>query len=291
MTVVTKFLGFQPNVLRTTTSIQTALASSPRTDAPVPRFLRRTCHVDEATLDGFPVVTLTPRRPGESAELIYLHGGAYVNPLVRAHWSIIGAIIKRTGATVTVPSYGLAPQHTAADAYPFLEALYARVQHRAAGRDVYLAGDSAGGGLALGLAIDLCSKGMSRPTGLFLFSPWLDVSMSNPEAAALVPMDVMLDIPGLAWCGEQWAGAMDTRDPLVSPMFGDLSQLPPTFIYQGGRDIFLADAHKFAGRAVDVGAPVELRVTDGGFHVFVGASALPESRQVFQQVAQVMRHS
>ncbi len=288
MTLVRTVLSRQANVLRTPATIQAALAETPRDDAPIPRGLRNRSHTVESTLNGFRVTTLTPHRGASGTELIYLHGGAYVNPLVRAHWSIIGAIMKRTGATVTVPSYGLAPRHTAADAYPLLETIYSDVLQRAQGADVYLAGDSAGGGLALGLSIALRDKGTPPPAGVFLFSPWLDASMSNASASALVPQDVMLDVPGLAWCGMQWAGSTDVRDPRISPLYGDLSGLPPTYIYQGGHDIFLADVMKFADKAAATGMQLDLQVSIDGFHVFVGAPGLPESRTVFRHVAHVM---
>jgi monoterpene epsilon-lactone hydrolase len=287
MNLVRAVLARQPNVLRTPESIQAGLATG-RSEAPVPKQLRRKHSVEKTVVGGFPVTTLTPRNAGSRNEIIYLHGGAYVNPIVGAHWSIISALMKRTGATVTAPMYGLAPQHTISDALPFLDTVVSSVAARAGDKSIYLVGDSAGAGLALALALRLRDSAGPRVGGLFLFSPWLDPSMSNPAAPALVPYDVMLDIPGLAWCGQQWAGDVDVRDPSVSPMFADLTGLPPTFVYQGGHDIFLADAIGFTTLAHDAGMPVELRLYPDGFHVFVGATFLPESRAVLSHVAEVI---
>lgn len=288
MRLVESYLRRQPNTLRTPEAIQEALARKPPRETPVPRSLRKRCEVKESMVDGFPVTTLTPLRGGTGCQLIYLHGGAYVNGIVGAHWSMIGAIIKNTGATVIVPSYGLAPRYTAADAYPLLETVYAHAVADAPGAPVYLAGDSAGGALALGLAIHLRDKALPEPAALFLFSPWLDASMSNPDAAALVKKDVMLDIPGMAWCGQQWAGDQDVRDPLISPIFDTLEGLPPTFIYQGGHDILLADVEKFAAKVKAAGLPLTVHIEPKGFHVYMGVVCAPESRKVLRQLASVM---
>ncbi|MFD4724001.1 alpha/beta hydrolase fold domain-containing protein [Streptomyces seoulensis] len=286
MRLVEFWLRRQPKALRSPEAIQESLAKTPPREAPVPRSLRRRCEVKESVVDGFPMTTLTPRRGGTDCRLIYLHGGAYVNGIVAAHWWLIGAIIKKTGATVIVPSYGLAPRYTAADAYPFLERVYADAV--ADGAPVYVAGDSAGGALALGMAIYVRDKPLSPPAALFLFSPWLDASISNPDAKALVKKDAMLDIPGLAWCGRQWAGNQNVHDPLVSPIFDTLKDLPPTFIYQGGHDILLADVKKFAAKAKAAGLPLTVRVEPKGFHVYMGVVFTPESRKVVREVASVM---
>lgn len=287
MTAVRAVLSHQNNVLRTPESIQSAL-DRVRTPAPVTRRLRRRCHVEESVVGGLPVTTLIPRQAASAAEIIYLHGGAYVNPVVGAHWSIIDALIARTGATVTVPMYGLAPEHTVAEAIPFLEEVLSEVEARRHDRPVYFAGDSAGGGLALALSLHLRDHQGVTPAGLFLFSPWLDASMSNAAAGALVPYDVMLDIPGLAWCGTQWAGPLEVRHPYVSPIHADLSGLPPVFVYQGGRDIFMPDAIAFTEKSRLAGTDTHLELYPDGFHVFMGATFTPEARAVFNDVAQVV---
>ena len=104
-------------------------------------------------MEGHSVFTLTPKVGGTGIELIYTYGGAYVNPLVRPHWSLIRALVAASRATVTVPLYGLAPEHTVDQALPFLESVYRQVLARAQGRRVYLGGDSSGGALALVQAV------------------------------------------------------------------------------------------------------------------------------------------
>jgi epsilon-lactone hydrolase len=254
--------------------------------APVPALLRRRCEVVRSDRDGMEVVTLTPKRGATGTQLMYLHGGAYVNALMRPHWTIVSDLVRRTGATVTVPMYPRAPEHTALHVFPRIRSLYDAL--RAGGRPVFVAGDSAGGGLALSLAIQLRDAGIAGPDALLLFSPWLDLTMTNPEIPALEPIDPMLHAAGLIWCGERWAGDLPTTDPRLSPIYDDLRDLPPTHVYQGGRDIFVADARRFAQKAEQVGAHVDLHHFADGFHVFVAAPFTPESRLALTHAARVI---
>lgn len=290
MRVVRRLLRLRPNAFR---SAQTAQASARKrgADAPIPRSLRRSCHISQTTVQGQPVFTLTPRQRASDRELVYIHGGAFIHPLVSAHWHIIQQLLRQTGATVTVPVYGLAPQHTALECYALLDEVYQQVLTRAGNQPVYLAGDSAGAGLCLGLAIRYRNQGQRPPTTLFLFSPFLDATLTNPDIAPLQPLDPMLDVPGLRWCAAQWAAGLALTDPLISPLYDSLVGLPPIFIYQGGHDIFAADARKFGEQARGLSAPIEVQFYPDGFHVFVGATFTKEARQVFHHLGQVVRDS
>ncbi|WP_051720311.1 alpha/beta hydrolase fold domain-containing protein [Streptomyces sp. NRRL F-2799] len=284
MNLTRALLHARPNVFRTERTLREALRH-PRPDAPLPANLRRTCAVRTETVDGREVITLTPRRGATGTEVIYLHGGAYVRPLVAAHWRIVAALIRRTGATVTVPLYGLAPRYTADDAYRFLDMVYRAVLQRAGAHPVFLAGDSCGAGLAVGQAIRCRDEGLRPPAGLILFSPWVDVTMTNPGIARLTAHDPMLAPEGLAAAGRDWAGPRAVTDPLISPLHDTLADLPPTWIYQGGHDIFLPDAEAFAAKANAAGTPTTLHVWPSAFHVFVGAGWTPEARRALADAA------
>src|SRR5688500_2751096 len=153
--------------------------------AAIPRALRTRCEIQRETVLGSTVYRLTPRQGGSGLELIYVHGGAYVSPLSRFHWNIIRELIRETGANVTVPLYPLAPEHGYQQAYALLYAVYRDVLAAAPAGPVVLAGDSAGGGLALGMTMDMRGRALPLPAMLVLFAPWLDVTLSNPEAAAI----------------------------------------------------------------------------------------------------------
>jgi epsilon-lactone hydrolase len=286
MKAVVSVLGRRPE-MKKTPEASAELVAAPRKDAPLPRNLAKRYHVTRDRVAGMPVITLEPKRGATGTRVIYLHGGAYIAALSKPHWGIIGDLLRRTNATIIVPSYPLAPEHTATEVFPALRALYDAVH--AAAAPIVLAGDSAGGGLALSLALQLKDAGAPLPSSILLFSPWLDLTMTNPDIPALEGKDVLLSKDGLIWCGKQWAGDLPTTDPRVSPIHANLDGLPLISIYQGGKDLFLADSTLFAAKANRAGAPVELRTYADGFHVFVAITFAPESRQALSHAASLIR--
>lgn len=254
----------------------------------VPLALRRRCRVERGTVEGFPVITLTPRHPS-GAELMYLHGGAYVFPLRRPHWWIISAIIRRTGATVTVPLYGLAPQHSVAEALPFVDAVCDGIRRRSPGSPLFLAGDSAGGGLALAHLMDRRNRGTALPGAVFLFAPWVDCSMANPAIKGLQRHDPLLDVPGLRYAAGLWADGLPLDSWQVSPVNDTLDGLPPILLFQGGSDLLLPDSERFALKAAAAGTPVELQVVPDGFHVYAAAVFTPEAAAALDRIADVVK--
>lgn len=253
------------------------------------RGVRRIADVDETVVNGCSVVRLTPTSAGDRtpSHVVYLYGGAYVSPMLATHWTIISTLIRRSGVTVTVPRYGLAPEHTVDDAYALLDAIYDDLV-AAPDTRVFLAGDSSGGALALGQSIRLRDAGRPLPAGVILISPWLDATMSNPKVPALEPLDRMLGREGLVEAGRWWAGGHDPRSPLVSPIFGDLAELPPVHTYQGGWDLFAADAQDLTDKICATGGAADLHLYPDAFHVFVGAAWTPEARDALRDIASLL---
>lgn len=255
-------------------------------DAPIPTRLLAASTVGD--VGGHRVTTLTPDS-GSGVELVYLHGGSYLHPVIWPHWSIVGDLMSRTGATVTVPSYGLAPEHTAIEALPFLDQVLDRIRERAPNAPVVLAGDSAGGGLAIAAATHVRDTGARAPVLLVLFSPWVDVTMTNPEITAVERVDPSLDRQELRDAGRMWAGGLHVADPRVSPIFGTLGGLPPIVTYQGGHDILAPDARLFTAQVRKAGGTALLRYFPRSFHVFVGAGWTPEARSALRDAARHIR--
>lgn len=257
--------------------------------APLTRSLRRRCIVEDRRVEGVRTLTLRPRSGASRRHIIYTHGGTYINELARPHWWIIAALIKATGATVTVPLYRLAPEHTFREAYKYLTAVYRMVLETTNAADVVLAGDSAGGGLAVGQALHFATLDLPRPGRLILFSPWLDITGTNPDIPQYARVDPMLAVPGAVEAGSWWAGGEDPRDQLLSPVFATppaLGDLPPVSIYQGSRDICMADA--VALDRLTGGSAISLHRYPGAFHVFMGLPWLPESRAVMSDVSRTI---
>ncbi|ROS54291.1 alpha/beta hydrolase fold domain-containing protein [Frigoribacterium sp. PhB24] len=256
--------------------------------APVSRAAHRVAIVEEAQSGEVRVVTLRPRRAPSGVHVVYLHGGAYVHPVLTTHWNLLAGVVRASGAVVTVPLYGLAPAHDVDEALPLLDAVLDGVR-RASPSRVVLAGDSAGGALALVAAMRERDAGRSAVDALVLFSPWVDALLDSPAVGEVAPLDPMLGREGLVAAGRWWAGDRDPADSAISPVRGDLSGLPPVFAYAGDRDLLTPDVKQLVRRVVGAGGRAELRLYGGAFHVFVGAPWTPEARRALRHAASVIR--
>src|SRR4051794_10795888 len=144
----------------------------------VPLFGRRYAVVREE-LPGFPSYTLTRRGTGATRTIVYVHGGGFVGPIDPFQVRYAARLATELGARVVVPDYPLTPGHTWRDAHGPIVDLVTRLLKDC--KDVTLAGDSAGGGLALAVALTLRDRGGSQPSHLLLISPWVDLTISTPE--------------------------------------------------------------------------------------------------------------
>ncbi|CAA9273213.1 MAG: Esterase [uncultured Blastococcus sp.] len=276
MTMVAAFvrLAYRPR-MATAERGRARVAAAKGPSAP-PARLRRRHAVATRQVAGFDCHTVTPRgRPAQRAA-VYLHGGAYISEISAQHWALVSRLAD-AGVRVEVPSYGLAPQHTHRDAYPFLTEVYRQLLTAVDADTVTVLGDSAGGGLALGLARTLAGADLPQPRRLVLIAPWLDLTMSNPGIPAVEARDPWLRRAGLHEAAAAWAGGDDRTDPRLSPLNGPLTGLAPIDLYVGSRDICLPDALLLRDRADAEGTPVRLTVCEGAVHVYPLVPA-PEGR-------------
>ncbi|SDT00950.1 alpha/beta hydrolase fold domain-containing protein [Actinoplanes derwentensis] len=249
------------------------LARPKRPSAP-PKSITRRYDVSTTHDHGFDLHRVRTGPSGTGVTVVYLHGGAYTNEIVGPHWSLIAHLADRTGHEVAVPIYGLAPAHHALQALEFVTAVITAEVAR--GRRVYLAGDSAGGGLAL-LAAQAAGGPAGGVAGLTAIAPWLDLSMANPEVDALEPSDPWLRRAGLRPLAAAWAGDVALTDPRVSPLYGDLAILPPTQILVGTRDITMPDCRVLRDR-IPQSVPLTYHEQEGAVHVYP-LLPVPEARQ------------
>lgn len=256
--------------------------------APIPDSLQLRAFIREEEVDGQVVYTLKPKEGRSDWHLIYTHGGVFVEALISPHWYIIEQLILQTGATVTVPLYPLTPEHTYREAFGFLTRVYQQVLATTPAEKVVLCGDSAGGNLALTQALHFRDLGLPLPGRLLLFSPWLDLALSNPDIAAIEPHDPMLARPGPREAAGWWAGGDDLSLPLLSPLYADLRGLPPVEVFQGTLDILWPDTQRLAQQVQAAGGTLRLHPSPGAFHVFMAATYTPEAQDVFRQIGQIL---
>ena len=286
MRVVEVFLrlAYKPR-MATPERAEQRLAEPTGSSQPPTRLIRRH-RVVSRLVAGFPVHTVLPGAGAVDRAAIYLHGGAYIGEIAPQHWDLIGKLAD-AGVRVDVPIYGLAPQHTHRDAYPFVTEVYRRLLDEVDPATVTIAGDSAGGGLALGLAQTLAAHGLPQPRQLVLLSPWLDLTISNPDVPAVEEHDPWLSSRGLRVAGEAWAGGDDPTDPRLSPLNGPLTGLAPIDVLVGTHEICLPDVLALRQRAVAEGAELQVAVCDGAVHVYPLVPT-PEGRAAARAIVRTM---
>ncbi|MEH0416177.1 alpha/beta hydrolase [Streptomyces sp. B21-083] len=248
----------------------------PKRSGQPPAALRRRHDMSVRQVAGFACWTVQPRDEAATRGAVYLHGGAYTSEITKQHWALVGALADE-GVRVEVPLYGLAPQHTYREAYPLVSEVYRQLLEQLPAAAVTLAGDSAGAGLALGVAQELPAAGLPQPRRIVLISPWLDLTLGQPAVQAVAPHDPWLSPAGLVEMGHAWAGGDDPSDARLSPINGPLTGLAPIAVFIGTRDIFYPDVCRLRDRAAAEGAPLDVTVCAGAVHVYP-LTPTPEGR-------------
>jgi monoterpene epsilon-lactone hydrolase len=227
------------------------------------------------TLGGVPVVEVDV--PGGSADMtvLFFHGGAYALGTAAAAAGLASDIARKAGARAVSVDYRLAPEdpHPAAleDAVAAYRGL---LQTGVPPTRIAVAGESAGAGLAVAMLVSARAAGLPQPSCAVLLSPWVDLTLSGTSVRTKADADPALTGPGLARRAADYTSDADPTDGLISPVFADLSGLPPLLIQAGSHEILLDDAVRITARAAGDDVAVTLQVTPGVPHVFQGFAAV-----------------
>ena len=225
--------------------------------------------VQTADLGGCSGEWLRPAGAAAGSVILYLHGGAYITGSCHTHRGLAGHLATAAGLDCFLLDYRLAPEHPFPAAVDDAHAAYLALHHQDPARSVVLAGDSAGGGLALALALRLRDTGHPAPGAMALLSPWTDLTLSLPTHQSKAAVDPFFpDTSTLAMAAQLYAGTQDLAQPLASPHFAALHGLPRTLIHVGEHEALLGDAHALAANMQAAGSPVQLQEFEGMWHVW-----------------------
>jgi monoterpene epsilon-lactone hydrolase len=237
---------------------------------------------------GFPSYVLTPLRRRVHRTLYYVHGGAFMAPIDALHVRYATRLADAIGARVVMPDYPLAPEHTWRDSHDALVADAARWADEEGG--IVLAGDSAGGGLALAMALSMRDRGLTPATHLVLHAPWVDLTSSTPETREADAIDPWLFYSKLEAYAGWWAGTPgDLGRPEVSPALADLAGLPRAMVLHGTRDLLHPGCRLLARRAAEAGWDLTSIEEPDLIHVYGLLPLIPEARRAFTQVVELLR--
>ncbi len=223
---------------------------------------------------------------GTNAErvVLYLHGGAYTMGSANTHRALAGRIARASCARVLLPNYRLAPEHPFPAAVEDAVACWRWLLSQGyLANKAAIAGDSAGGGLALAAVLSLKAAGETLPACIVGLSPWLDLEATGTSAEPGAVDDPMLTRDGLRSSGLDYA-PNDLTDPLASPLFGDLQNMPPVLLQVGTREVLLSDSTRFAEKARASGVDVTLDVEEGLIHVWHMLPGIPEAQESVERI-------
>lgn len=234
------------------------------------------------------VPTLRVRTPLSRPEyhILFLHGGGYVTGSPELYRHVLWRFAAAAAAQVAAVQYRLAPEHPFPAALDdALAAWHGLLAEGADPRQAAFMGDSAGGGLALSLALRLRDADEPLPAAIVALSPWTDLAVTGESMrlnAAADPMQNAEDVPFVA---ARYLNGADPYDPYASPLYGDPAGLPPTLIQVGSDEILRDDSVRMAARMRDAGCEVELEIWPRMPHVWQSfASVMPEARQAIARI-------
>lgn len=235
----------------------------------------------------------TPAQSVDNAVLLFLHGGAYVLGSPEANAATAISCAHASGMKAFSADYRLAPEHpfpaAVDDAVSAFQGLVAAGYSPSR---IGVVGESAGGGLALAMALRLRAAKKPLPGGLVLLSPWVDLEGTGDTVTTLASVDPDFSEPNALYCCvSPYVGSHSPADPLISPVNADLHDFPPMLIQVGGREILLSDSIRLARNARTAGVDVTLDVWEGMWHVFNAYADVPETQQANSEIGGFFRRT
>lgn len=224
-----------------------------------PRSLKRKHQVQTFRVMDSAITSIQPKSNRRSDHLIfYCHGGAFISGPSSLHWQSLSRLAQSSGATVWLIRYPKAPESQIDQISANIDAAYQHALKSFSSERIALIGDSAGGTLIMGLTQRLIQENQKPPGLLIPITPVADSSLSNPDMKALADSDPILVREGLLQAKQMVAGKRSLKDPLMSPIYGDFTGFPQTYLFVGGKDILGPDALLIADQIKAAGVPMEL---------------------------------
>lgn len=226
----------------------------------------------------------------ESTQLIFhIHGGAFFLGSLKTHRAFLTQIAARTQMQVLHVDYPLSPENQHPEAIDALFDIYTTLLDQGVqSKDIILSGDSCGANLALALALRIQQEKLPQVSGLILLSPFLDLTLTSESLRYNAQHDALLSIETLETGIDYYVPKnMDKSDPTISPLFADLTGLPPILVQVGSKEILLDDAQRFKERAEQANVKVDFKIYTGMWHNFQMFSAwFDEAQQAIADLAE-----
>jgi monoterpene epsilon-lactone hydrolase len=270
--------------LRRMTDVAARLLRSPRGVA-----------IQKAQAGTVPGEWIVPKDAPADRVLLYMHGGGFIFGSLATHRALIARLAMAAGVRAFSVDYRLAPEHPFPAALDDSLAAYRGLVNNGIAPDkIIVAGDSAGGTLALALILSLKNEGAPLPAAAVCISPVTDMLWTGSSMRTKAGIDPIFPEGGSSPLGtsihSHYIGSEDPRNPMISPLYGDMHGMPPVLFHVGGDEVLLDDSARLAERVRAAGGQAELVVWSGMWHVFqVFAPFVPEATQSIRQMGQFIR--
>lgn len=241
-------------------------------------------NIERTEFRGQPVWTY----PGDDTLIYYIHGGGYIAGFSYFYFPMMGEIARQSRASLIAPDYPLFPNVDAASTHKWIRAHYDETLERLKPSKVVLMGDSAGANAAMVLAQDL-ARSKTPADKLIMLCPWIDLRMAHPD---MVQHDEeqLLDGEKIRLAAERHAGELSLDHPLISPIFGELTSLPPTWVFTADKDLLHPDIMSSIDKIREAGQTPKVDLAEGLAHVYM-LMPTPEGKAGLGRIAEAAQFS
>lgn len=242
---------------------------------------------EQVTYGSVPCEIVKPAKITSEKTVLYLHGGGHAMGSPTSYRSLTSRIAGEAGCAVYVPDFRLVPENPfPAGLEDAIETYKGMLSDGIRADKIVFGGDSSGGGLVVSLLLKLKELNLALPQSAFMYSPWTDITSSGDSFEGRSDLDPWLTPALMRNNADQFAGDTPKDDPILSPLFADLSDLPPMLIHVGTHEILHSDATRLAEKVTSVGGTVECKEWEELWHFFqFFAPALPEANQAIGETA------
>jgi monoterpene epsilon-lactone hydrolase len=247
--------------------------------------------VTDVTAGGVPAHWLAAPGTDAGRVLLFLHGGGFEFGSVRSDGELAARLGRAGGMRVLFPEYRLAPEHHFPAAIDDVVAAWRwlRTDQGLDAGSIAVAGDSAGGGLAVALLVAIRDAGEALPAAAVLMSPTVDLTSSGTSMTERVDQDPLSTPDMLRQFAADYLAGADPRTPLASPLFASLAGLPPLLVLVGTADLLLSDSERLAAAADQAGVDVTLKIGEGLPHVYPLMLGTPEAAEATDEIGKFLR--
>lgn len=247
---------------------------------------------EDVDCNGVSAVYVTPENVDNDNIILYFHGGGYAMGSIETHKPLVGRITKASATKALLIDYRLAPENPfpsgledAMNSYKWLLNGEGYTPDR-----IVFAGDSAGGGMTMASLLKLKNDGGPLPKAGICLSAWLDLKATGDSATSKAKEDPMIDLQSVKEWALMYAPKEKLDDPLVSPLYGDLSGLPSLYLQVGSAELLLDDSTRLAEKAKQAGVEVDIEVWDDMIHVWQAfGNYIPESVPAIEKIGKYIR--